>query len=752
MLWGIFLLDPLTGFSFPNKSSFDTIPSSVQLRFPIYDRRGDAFQNPGRNSFDLKTPQTFQDSIVFDPETKNYILYEKVGRGWYRKPGFMTFDEMSAYKQRKDEVDFFQRKLNTLLNLNRKIYDPKLRVHESFFNRLFSNKGLPKVEIRPQGDLTVTAGYIGQNIKNPTLPERARRNGGFDFDMQANFGLNAKIGDKLNFPLTYNTLANFQFENQLKLDYTGGTDQVIKRIEAGNIAFPARGSLMPGASTLFGIKTELQFGKLYVTGVLANQNSSRQQMQLQGGTGLQNFIVKADEYEENRHFLIGQYFRKNYNKNMKNVPAVTSPVQILRMEVWVTNRTGTTTENRNVVALMDLSERDPYNTAIIPLTSSDLPDNNSNDLYGKIKSDPLMRDASVVTSRLGNLGLFAVQDFERTFARKLRPEEYYFNPQIGFISLNTILQPDEVLGVAYQYSVNGKIYQVGEFSNDVTPDTTINNAGTQKVIFLKMLKATSQRPNLPIWDLMMKNVYAVGFGQLERKDFKFNILYQEPGGGEKRYIPEGEEKGRPILELVNLDRLNNQNDPQPDGVFDYVEGFTVISQQSRVIFPLLEPFGADLEYIFRGPDATVLKQKYLFYPLYDSIKWVAQQSPQLNRFVFKGVSKSAGGNSEIPIGAFNVPQGSVTVSAGGQNLRENIDYVVDYNLGTVKIINQAIVNAGIPIQVGYENNATFGMQNRNFMGLRLDYKAIELPNRQLTLGGGVMRLSERPFFTKMNYG
>jgi cell surface protein SprA len=732
----------------------DTIPSpsGVQLRFPLQDRRGDEASYPNKNTFDLKKPSSITDSIAYDPATKMYYLYEKVGRSWYRKPGFMTFEEMVAYKSRQQEVDYFQRRLNTTLNLNRKIDDPKLRVQESFFNRLFSNTGIPKVEIRPQGDLTITAGYIGQNIKNPTLPERARRNGGFDFDMQANFGLNAKIGDKLNFPLTYNTLANFQFENQLKLDYTGGTDQIIKRLEAGNIAFPARGTLMPGASTLFGIKSELQFGKLYVTTVLANQNSSRQQMQLQGGTGLQNFIVKADEYEENRHFLLGQYFRKNYNKNMKNLPAVTSPVQILRMEVWVTNRTGSTTENRNVVALMDLGEKSPYNDTIKPLFFGELPENNSNDLYGKIVNDPSMRDASFVTSRLGSLGLQAVQDFERTFARKLRPEEYYFNPQIGFISLNTILQPDEVLGVAYQYSVNGRVYQVGEFSNDVTPDTSANNTGTQKVLFLKMLKATSQRPGLPIWDLMMKNVYAVGFGQLERKDFKFNIIYQEPGGGEKRYISEGEEKGRPIIELVNLDRLNNQNDPQPDGVFDYIEGFTVISQQSRIIFPLLEPFGEDLKYIFRGSDSNELRTKYLFYPLYDSIKWVAQQSPQLNRFVFKGMSKSAGGNSEIPIGAFNVPPGSVTVSAGGQTLRENIDYVVDYNLGTVKIINQAIVNSGIPIQVGYENNATFGMQNRNFMALRLDYKAIELPNKQLTIGGAMMRLSERPFFTKMNYG
>jgi cell surface protein SprA len=729
----------------------DTVPET-RLRFPLEDRRGDSRAYPQRNTFDLKDPSIFKDSIAYDPSTKMYFLYEKVGRTWYRKPGAMTFEEMAAYKSRQQEVNYFQRRLNTSLNLNRKIDDPKLRVHESFFNRLFSNKGLPKVEIRPQGDLTLTAGYIGQNIKNPTLPERARRNGGFDFDMQANFALNAKIGDKLNFPLTYNTLANFQFENQLKLDYVGGTDQIIKRIEAGNISYPAKGTLMPGASTLFGIKTELQFGKLSITTVLANQNSSRQQMQLQGGTGLQNFIVRADDYEENRHFLIGQYFRKNYNKNMKNLPAVTTPVQILRMEVWVTNRTGTTTENRNVVAFMDLAESQPNNTTLTPTPGANLPENNANSLYGKISIDPFMRDASIVTSRLSSLGLVAVQDYERTFARKLRPDEYYFNPQIGFISLNTILQPDEVLGVAYQYSVNGKIFQVGEFSNDITPDTSVNSTGTQKVLFLKMLKATSQRPALPLWDLMMKNVYAVGFGQLERKDFKFNIIYQDPGGGEKRYIPEGEEKGRPILELVNLDRLNNQNDPQQDGVFDYIEGFTVISQQSRVIFPTLEPFGEDLNYIFRGSDSAELRRKYLFYPLYDSIKWLAQQSPQLNRFVFKGVSRSAGGNSEIPIGAFNVPQGSVTVTAGGQNLRENVDYVVDYNLGTVKIINQAIVNSGIPIQVGYENNATFGMQNRNFMAFRADYKAIDLPNKQLNIGAAMMRLSERPFFTKMNYG
>ena len=730
----------------------DSIPARDSLHYPLTDRRGDRFNYPNKNTFDLQHPSNFKDSIAYDPATRRYYIYEKIGRSWYRKPTYLTFDEMVEYKARQDEQEYFQRRLNTTLNLNRKIEDPKLQVRPGFFNRLFSNTGIPKVEIRPQGDVTLTAGYVGQNIKNPTLPERARKNGGFDFDMNANFGLNAKIGDKLNFPVTYNTLANFQFENQLKLDYTGNNDAIIKKIEAGNITFPAKGTLMPGASALFGLKTELQFGRLYVTTVLANQNSSKQQVQLSGGSGLQQFQVKADEYEENRHFLLAQYFRNNYNKNMKNIPAVTSPVQILRMEVWVTNRTGTTTENRTVVALMDIGESKPYNSNVNSLTSSELPANGANDLYQRILNDGTTRDPSMVTNRLQSFGLSAVQDFERTYARKLRAEEYYFNPQIGFISLNTTLQADEVLGVAFQYTVNGKVYQVGEFSSDVTPDTSASNSGTQKVLFLKMLKATSQRPTLPIWGLMMKNVYSVGYGQLEKKDFKLNILYQEPGGGEKRYISEGEEKGRPLIELVNLDRLNSQSDPQPDGVFDYVEGYTVISSMSRIIFPTLEPFGKDLNYIFRGADSITLRQKYLFYPLYDSIKWVAQQSPQLNRFVFTGASRSAGGSGEISLGAFNVPQGSVKVTAGGQILTENVDYIVDYNLGTVKIINQSIINSGIPISASFENNATYGSQNRNFMALRLDYRAIERQNKQLNIGAAVMRLGERPFFTKMGYG
>jgi cell surface protein SprA len=421
------------------------------------------------------------------------------------------------------------------------------------------------------------------------------------------------------------------------------------------------------------------------------------------------------------------------------LPAITAPVMILRMEVWVTNRNGTTTETRDVVGLASLGESGG------PV--SQIPSNGTNPLYANIISNPANRNSSAIFNNLVGLGLQPVQDFEKTFARKLDSSQYIYNRQAGFISLSQPLQTDEVLAVAYQYTYNGKIYQVGEFSQDLPPDSA---QATQKILFLKLLKATSQRPTLPIWQLMLKNVYAVGYGTLTPQDFKLDVLYQEPGLGWKRYVPFGDKnQGFPIISLINLDRLNNQRDPQPDGVFDYVEGFTVYSQYSRVMFPVLEPFGRDLaKGIYTNPNQPFIKDS-LYYALYDSIKAVAQQYPNLNRFVLKGSAKISG-SSDISIG-YNIPRGSVTVSAGGRQLIEGIDYDINYDLGTIKITNSAIINSGIPVQVNYENNATFGLQQRSYMALRWDYMAKNTAKQQLSFGGTIVRLSERPFFSKVSY-
>ncbi len=734
-----------------SKTTADTSQLNKQkdsLRYAIKDRRGDFLSQPSNNPFDLRDPSLIKRNVEYDPATKQYFIREFVNGRSTKVPSSLSFNDFWKLKSDKDEKAYFSYRANSLGVLNRKVSRPKAKVFDSYFDRLFGKTGSDlKLDFKPVGEINIKAGYQGQTVMNPTLPERARSNGGFDFDASTNFSMNASIGDKLKFPVNFNTLSNLGFDNQIKLNYKGKKDEIIKSIEAGNINYISRSALIPSTQNLFGIKTQMQFGRLFVTAAIANQKSQRQSMNLQGGAATQRFQKRLDDYEENRHFLLAQYFRNNYNKAMSSLPLINSQVQIKRIEVWVTNRNGQTTNSRDVVGLADLGEPQPAN-AKWQGSSNPYPDNSANNLYATLSNNPAARNSAGIASILTAVGMRSAQDYERTFARKLTQNEYFFNPQIGFLSLNIPLQPDEVLGVAFQYTYNGKLYQVGEFSDNVALNP---ENGVQQIMFLKLLKATTQRTDLPIWDLMMKNVYSLDlFGSIQQQDFQLNVLYEAPSAGLKRYMPVTSKavEGQSLLKLLQLDRLNNQNDPQPDGLFDYVEGYTVLSNMGRIVFPLLEPFGDDLKNIaFKGVDSATTS-KYIYPQLYRKIKAEAQTYNNLDRFVMEGQVKGSSGGAEISLNAFNVPPGSVTVRAGGQILKEGTDYIVDYGSGTVRIINPGILSSNIPVNVSFENNIGFGFQERGFRALRLDYVA----SKDFNFGFSTQRLSERPFFTKTNFG
>ena len=720
------------------------------VHFPIQDRRGDFLSDPSKNPFEFRDTSVLKRRVEYDPKSNSYFITQMVAGKPQRIPATLSFDEFWKLKTNKDEQAYFMQRANSLGTLNRKVSRPKAKVYDSYFDRLFGKTGSDlKVDIKPVGEINIMAGYQGQSVANPTLPEAARKNGGFDFNANTNFSMNASIGDKLKIPINLNSLSNLGFDNQIKLSYKGKKDEIIKSIDAGNINYISRSTLIPSTQNLFGVKTQLQFGRLFITAAIANQKSQRQSVNLQGGATTQHFQKRLDDYEENRHFLLAQYFRNNYNKAMSNLPVVTSQAQIKKIEVWVTNRNGQTTNARDVIGLADLGEPLPQKKVLQTNPNNKYPDNSSNSLYTAIINNPKSRSPTDVSSVLAMQGLRSAEDYERTFARKLTESEYFFNPQIGFLSLNIPLQPDEVLAVAFQYTYNGKVYQVGEFSDNIALNP---NNGVQQIMFLKLLKATTQRTDLPIWDLMMKNVYSLDlFGTIQPTDFQLNVLYEDPSLGQKRYLPESDDsvKGKALIKILGLDRLNNRNDPQPDGVFDYVEGFTVLSKMGRIVFPVLEPFGADLEKsAFASAQMSGVKEKYLFPELYRNIKSEAQTYTNLNRFIMEGQVKGAGGGSEISLNAFNVPQGSVSVRAGGQILKEGTDYIVDYGSGTVRIINPGILSSNIPVNVSFENNLGFGFQERGFRALRLDYMA----SKNFNVGFSTERLSERPFFTKTNFG
>ncbi len=726
----------------------DTPPADDALPYPIpetYDPTPQGDNNP----LYLNSPANVESNIEYNPESGEYNITEKVGdRINFRNPTYMTFDEYQEYNASQALRDYWREKAGDDSEAKRKPLIPKLNINSKLFETIF---GGTTVDIRPQGSAELKFGFNVSKIDNPALPANQQTNTTFDFDQNIQMNVTGKIGEKVQLGVNYNTEASFDFENQMKLKYEGNEDEIIQLIEAGNVSLPLTGSLISGSQNLFGVKTALKFGRLTVTGIFSQQKSEANTVETQGGAQVTKFEVRADQYESNRHFFLSQFFRNNYDQYLNELPIIRSPVMINRIEVWVTS-VNFNENSRNLVAFMDLGElpQDAYNKTFIgPAqgTNDGVPNNNANSLYNSMYTTySAARNVSQVSSTLSALSgpptnFINSQDYEPLeLATKLAETEYRLHPQLGYISLNRELQPNEVLAVAYQYTYQGKVHQVGEFSTD-------GISGTQ-ALYLKMLKSTVTNPKVPSWDLMMKNVYNIGAYQLAREDFRLDVIYDNVEAGTRtNYLTEGAVNGEILLRTMGMDKLNNNNDPYPDGFFDFVEGVTISSQTGRIYMPKIEPFGAHLESRFSLPTEEAIAKKYVYKQLYDSTKQVALFYPELNRFLLAGTYKSEGG-AVISLGGMNIPQGSVSVTAGGATLVENQDYTVDYVLGRVTIINSSLLESNTPIRATSESNSLFSIQQKTLAGVHLDY----VVSKDFALGASVLNLSERPLTQKVNIG
>ncbi|MGB0165473.1 MAG: cell surface protein SprA [Luteibaculum sp.] len=563
------------------------------------------------------------------------------------------------------------------------------------------------------------------------------------------------MGEKLKLSTNYNTEATFDFENEMKLDYSGGEDDIIKKIDAGNVSLPLNNSLITGSQSLFGIKTQLQFGRLTATTVFSQQKGKRSEIEVTGGAQTSEFEIKADEYEANKHYFLSNFFRDQYDKALASLPNVNSGVNITRIEVWITNYTNTTEDTRNIVALSDLGEDQKHQTpnygpgfTFQDLDPGEQPGNNQNNIYGFTSNNNGIRGFSDASNQLESSGFSSAIHFEKVESmRKLRDNEFSLNPRLGFLTLNSQpLNNDEVLAVAFEYTLNGKTYQVGEFSTD--------GINPPNALILKLIKPTLLNPRLPLWDLMMKNVYSINAYQVNQEDFVLNVLYNSPAlGVDLNYLPITNVETVPLLNVLSLDRLDAVGASNPDGVFDFVDGAhisggTINARNGRIYLTTVEPFGESLrkELANRNVPPNLI-DSVVFEELYDSTIFAAQQIPEKNRYSMAGSYKSASG-ADISLSALNVPEGSVVVSAGGVVLQENTDYTVDYNLGRVTIINQGLLDSQTPIKVSLESNSLFSIQQKTLVGGRFDYRV----NKDINIGATIMNLSERPITQKVNFG
>ena len=726
----------------------DTITSSLRAK-----RKENPFsQLSDRDStaLYLKKPSNIQTEVLYDALTGQYLITEKVGVIEYRLPGSLSLHEFIQSDLKESVNRYWRKKISQQSFERRTQIIPQFQIGGDAFNKVF---GSSIVNIRPQGYVEMSMGLKSNKIENPAIPTRMQRNTTFDFNQKINVSLDGEIGDRLKMRFNYNTDATFDFENKIKLNYSGGEDDIVKSVEAGNVSMPLTGTLIRGGTNLFGVKTELQFGKLSVSTLFSQQKGETKVINTEGGAERTKFEINATNYDANRNFFLAHHFYNTYDQALTEIPILKTSVTLNKVEVWVTNKSSHFQESRNILALLDLGEngQNKQNQTIsefgdtpgLPYPYNQLPNNNINGVYKTLTTNySNIRDIAKLNEALKPLSVrdfIAGRDYEKIEnARRLDSTEYTINKQLGYISLNMALNADEILAVAYQYTANGETFQVGEFSTD--------GIEAPKTLVLKLLKGTNLNPIFKNWDLMMKNIYNIRAQRISNEEFKLDVLYRNDASGtDLNYLPDGPLKEKNLLAVMNLDNLNSQHDPYPDGVFDFVDRITIDAQKGRIIFPVVQPFGSNLEKKFNG-DAAAIK-RYVYSSLYNNTRTVAEQDAEKNKYHLKGSYKGLS-NSEISLDAINITRGSVKVMAGGRQLQEDVDFIVDYTQGRVKVINQGLLESGTPISISTESQDLFSMQRKTMLGTHLNYEI----SKNFNIGSTVMYLLEKPLTQKVNYG
>lgn len=765
-----------------NVEDFLTVMPSIEVdTFPVKDKKGDFLTDPRDNPFDL-VPSNVEQKVEYDPASGNYIIYEKMGDEYYRTPSYMTFSEYIAWREKQEEKKYFERLAgyssgrSTVSGL----IDPmdKVDVSNSLINRLF---GGTEVNIQPQGqvDIILQSRYYDNFVRTNNL--QSSRWNPIQPDMDINVSVDGKIGEKLNLNFNYDTKSTFDFDKKIKLDYDTkkfGEDDIIQNIEAGNVSLPLKSDLIQGNQSLFGIRTDLKFGHLNVTGILSQQQSQRNSLRIQNGASIQQLEFSPLDYDENRHFFISHYSRAAYEGNLTQLPQVNTSFQIINIEVWISDDRPTYQNNTTpVVAIADLgnpnedkylNQSPSFKSKYGPKPNIDmvlmdknrglvLPDNRVNNIYEFLENTDGVEQLDLASTILKQQGFAQNRDFEVFNGRKLNANEFQYNEKLGFISLNSRLRPNQVLAVSFEYKYTAncnEIYKVGTItqsegvasSNVRTDESGRESVDPPSVVFTKLIKSSQQRVDLPSYDLMMKNVYSMRAGNINPQEFKFDVFYEDDTDGSlKKYIPISGLNTLPLLQMLNLDNLNRYNDPQPDGIFDFIPGVTILPRTGTLIFPVLEPFGDFLKEKIEAVDPSLAKN-FVYSDLYNSSITAARQKQEFNKFKLIAEVKSAN-SGEIPLGPF-VPKGSVRVSAGGVQLVEGRDYEVDYSLGRLRIINDSYLQQGTPINVSFEDQALFSFQRKTMMGLRADYAL----SRKANIGATFLRLSENSLQEKVNIG
>ncbi len=710
-------------------------------------------------------PGAWQRTVTLDSTERVYRVREQVGGSDVRVPVSVGFD---TYAQARFEQGVNQQFRDLMAQRERaqsgaRRGGPLFNVvipggRQSAFSTIF---GKNEVSLRVNGQANINAGFDYRKSEQQAVLGRPSQ---LDptFKQDLSLAINGTIGDKLRVDVSWDTQSQFDYQNQLKLQYTGYEDEIIQSIEAGNVFLQTPSSLIRGGQSLFGIKSQFKVGGVRLTTVASQQEGQSSALNISGGAESVKFDLKATDYDPSTHFFLSYYFRNNWETALSQPPRVLLRQQdalgragvekIIALEVWRLQRVEIQETNSGVlVAMADLGEEQaivqqqqgtPYDKVVSPSPAID--QYSDDEIENNLRRSG--QDVSAADFLVGSKGLDATDFQTGRFKRLELGRDYTLDPTLGFISLKQRLADNEAIAVAFRYqTTTGQVVQVGDFSG---ASGGTNGQISQGALVTKLLRGTN--PVAPsasfvpaTWYLEMRNIYSLRGGGIRPDDFKLAIEYRPSSGAQQETLPGSR---TPLLQQLGLDRIGAGGAPGADNLFDYINNYTIDAERGLLFFPYLEPFGARITEVTQDNPNT---QQLAFTQLYTTKQETARNQTQFDIYRING-SYQGSAQSFFDLKAWSgLVEGSVRVLAGGVTLTEGADYTVDYTgSGTLNIINQAYVNAGRDIEITYEQNSLFDLQKKTLLGARADYAFED----RVQLGATVMRMAQRSQVDKFRIG
>ena len=697
------------------------------------------------------------DNVELDTSSTSYVVRVgadtsaamRVDAGSYRTSRFRR-DRSDAWRSLAEQRQS-QRRSRGGLGVN--IVVPGGR--ESPFSTIF---GKPQVDLRVNGQADINAGfdYRKSDRQVALTGDASQIDPSFKQDLR--LGITGTIGDKMQIDVDWDTNNQFDYQNQVKLNYTGYEDEIIQSIEAGNVFLETPSQLINGGQSLFGIKSSFQLGNFQLTTIASQQEGQSNRLSIEGGSETNEFTIRPTEYDDNTHFFLGYFFRNSWNdvlSNPNNLQLQNGFQRITELEVWKldTDQISNETDTRKAVAIVDYGEPNLILTQTRDFTDPVLP-NETLDQYAPADLDRLRanEEAAVASTYLKTEVDQPLddKDFQTgSFVRLERGRDYEIDENLGYISLNQRLQEQEALAVAYKFRSSTETVTVGDFSSE---GGGAEGGQNDRRLILKLLRPSSMpaptaSSRVPAWYLQLRNIYRLGGRGFTAENFELDLTYEPAGQGASQRVSQID--ASPLLQVLGLDRLTIDGAPSPDNQFDFIPGITIEPGDGLLLFPYLEPFGQRLADVAQQNGSASEAEPFIFRELYETKRENAErENQQKNVYAITGTYR--GSTQEFyDLNAFTgIVEGSVKVTSGGSELQEGTDYVVDYQGGTVTITDRTYLAEGRDIEITYEQNKLTNLQQKTLLGARADW---DLRNR-FAVGATVMRLSQNSPVDKYRIG